>query len=150
MPGSCERKVPRPEPAARAAFRHFSPIQTRNDRYGHINNVVYYAYFDTVVNDYLIARGALDIDSGEVIGLVVETGCHYFAAAAFPDALQAGMRVAHIGHSSVRYEIAIFREGEDLAVAQGHFVHVYVDRVTRRPTALPDNLRAAVTALSFV
>ena len=145
-----EHKVLRPEPPARAAFRHFLPIQTRwsdNDRYGHINNVVYYAYFDTVVNDYLIAQGALDIDHGAVIGLVVETGCHYFAAAAFPDALQAGMRVAHIGTSSVRYEIAIFREGADLAVAQGHFVHVYVDRVTRRPTPLPDALRITVTAL---
>lgn len=151
MPGSSERKAPRPEPAARAAFRHFSPIQTRwsdNDSYGHVNNVVYYAYFDTAVNNYLIARGALDIESGAVIGLVVETGCHYFAAAAFPDALQAGMRVVHLGNSSVRYEIAIFREGADLALAQGHFVHVYVDRVTRRPTALPDTLRAAVMALS--
>lgn len=151
MPGSSERKAPRPEPATREMFHHFSPIQTRwsdNDRYGHINNVVYYAYFDTAVNDYLIARGALDIESGAAIGLVVETGCHYFAAAAFPDALQAGMRVAHIGHSSVRYEIAIFRAGENSAIAQGHFVHVYVDRVTRRPTALPDRLRSAVAALS--
>lgn len=145
-----EQKVLRPEPAARAAFRHFSPMQTRwsdNDRYGHINNVVYYAYFDTAVNDYLIAQGALDIDHGAVIGLVVESGCHYFAAAAFPEALQAGMRVVHIGTSSVRYEIAIFRNGSDLAMAQGHFVHVYVDRVMRQPTPLPDALRIAVTAL---
>ena len=151
MSDSSERKVERPMPATREMFHHFSPIQTRwsdNDSYGHVNNVVYYAYFDTVVNDYLIARGALDIESGAVIGLVVETGCHYFAAAAFPDALQAGMRVVHLGNSSVRYEIAIFREGADLALAQGHFVHVYVDRVTRRPTALPDTLRAAVMALS--
>ncbi len=151
MPGSSERKVERPMPATREMFHHFSPIQTRwsdNDSYGHVNNVVYYAYFDTAVNNYLIARGALDIESGAVIGLVVETGCHYFAAAAFPDALQAGMRVVHLGNSSVRYEIAIFREGADLALAQGHFVHVYVDRVTRRPTALPATLRAAVMALS--
>ncbi len=151
MSDSSERKVERPMPATREMFHHFSPIQTRwsdNDSYGHVNNVVYYAYFDTVVNDYLIARGALDIESGAVIGLVVETGCHYFAAAAFPDALQAGMRVVHLGNSSVRYEIAIFRKGADLALAQGHFVHVYVDRVTRRPTALPDTLRAAVMALS--
>lgn len=151
MPGSSERKVERPMPATREMFHHFSPIQTRwsdNDSYGHVNNVVYYAYFDTAVNNYLIARGALDIDSGAVIGLVVETGCHYFAAAAFPDVLQAGMRVVHLGNSSVRYEIAIFREGADLALAQGHFVHVYVDRVTRRPTALPATLRAAVMALS--
>ena len=143
-------KAQRPVPANRHAFAHFTTLQTRwadNDRYGHINNVVYYAYFDTVVNDYLIARGALDINKGAVIGLVVETGCHYFASAAFPDALEAGMRVAHIGNSSVRYEIAIFRKGEDSAIAQGHFVHVYVDRQSNRPTDLPAKFRAAVAAL---
>ena len=146
----CELKVPRPVAETRAAYRHCSPIQTRwadNDIYGHINNVVYYAYFDTAVNDYLIAEGALDIANGAVIGLVVETACHYFAVAAFPDKLQAALRVAHIGNSSVRYEIAIFREGIDSALAQGHFVHVYVDRITRRPVALPEKLRTAASAL---
>ncbi len=143
-------KPARPLPVDRAAFVHFSPLQTRwadNDSYGHINNVVYYAYFDTVVNDYLIGKGALDICAGEAIGLVVETGCHYFAPAAFPQTLEAGLRVAHIGNSSVRYEIAIFREGKNSAIAQGHFVHVYVDRHSNRPTALPAKLRAAVEAL---
>ena len=110
---------------------------------------MYYAYFDTAVNDYLISQGALEVANGEVIGLVVETACHYFAAAAFPDALQAGLRVVHLGNSSVRYEIAIFCEGGEAAIAQGHFVHVYVDRVTRRPAALPDKLRAAVVALQI-
>lgn len=145
-----EVKTPRPIAETRAAYRHFSPIQTRwadNDSYGHINNVVYYAYFDTAVNDYLLAQGALDIANGAVIGLVVETACHYFAAAAFPDKLQAALRVAHIGNSSVRYEIAIFREREEHAIAQGHFVHVYVDRLSRRPVALPEKLRAAMIAL---
>ena len=145
-------KSPRPAPALRNAFVHFTNLQTRwadNDRYGHINNVVYYAYFDTVVNDYLIAQGALDINAGEVIGLVVETGCHYFASAAFPEALEAGLRVVHIGNSSVRYEIAIFRAGENAAIAQGHFVHVYVDLMTWRPVALTDHLRAAIATLQI-
>ncbi|HEX9391803.1 MAG TPA: thioesterase family protein [Usitatibacteraceae bacterium] len=149
-PGVGEDKTQRPRPATRSMFRHFSPLQTRwsdNDNYGHINNVVYYAYFDTVVNDYLISRGALDVAHGAVIGLVVETGCHYFAAAAFPETLEAGLRVAQIGNSSVRYEIAIFRGADDAAIAQGHFVHVYVNRLTRRPAPLPDNLRAAAAAL---
>jgi acyl-CoA thioester hydrolase len=149
MPAS-EPAAPRPQPVGRDRFRHFLPIQTRwsdNDSYGHVNNVMYYAYFDTAVNDYLIAQGALDVAHGEVIGLVVETGCHYFAPAAFPETLSAGLRVAHVGNSSVRYEIAIFREGENSAIAQGHFVHVYVDRLSNRPTSLPDNLRAAVVAL---
>ncbi len=154
MPGTEAQPVasrpPRPTPAMRNAFVQFTTLQTRwadNDRYGHINNVVYYAYFDTVVNDYLIAQGALDINQGAVIGLVVETGCHYFASASFPEALEAGLRVAHIGNSSVRYEIAIFRAGKNGAIAQGNFVHVYVDRQSNRPTSLPDKLRAAVAAL---
>ncbi len=104
-----------------------------NDIYGHVNNVVYYSYFDTVVNEYLIAQGVLDIKRGAVIGLVVETGCNYFAPIAFPEKIAAGLRVARIGDSSVRYEVALFREGVDDAVAQGYFVHVYVDRVTLKP-----------------
>ena len=134
----------RATPATRADFTVFEPIETRwadNDAYGHINNVTYYAYFDTAVNRRLAAAGLLDIEAGELIGLVVETGCRYHAPAAFPDRLEAGVRVARIGSSSVRYEIAIFREGEPSALAEGHFTHVYVDRATRRPKALPEAWR---------
>jgi acyl-CoA thioester hydrolase len=136
--------VSRPEPATRADFSTFEPIETRwadNDVYGHINNVTYYAYFDTAVNRRLAAAGLLDIEKGETIGLVVETGCRYHAPAAFPDRLEAGVKVARIGTSSVRYEIAIFREGEESALAEGHFTHVYVDRATRRPAPLPETWR---------
>jgi acyl-CoA thioester hydrolase len=134
----------------RADYRRFSPLQTRwadNDVYGHVNNVAYYGYFDTIVNEFLIAGGALDIHAGETIGLVVETGCRYHAPLAFPDRLEGALRVAHIGNSSVRYEIAIFHEGADDAAAEGHFVHVYVDRATRRPTPLSDGLRATLAPL---
>ena len=137
-------------PTVRANFNHVAEIQTRwmdNDIYGHVNNVVYYSFFDTVVNDYLIAEGALDIHEGDVIGLVVETSCRYFAPIAFPDKLEGALRVAHLGNSSVRYELAIFKSGEETAVAEGHFVHVYVDRATRRPTPLPAPFRAALQKL---
>lgn len=135
----------------RVAYRHFLPIATRwmdNDAYGHVNNVVYYAYFDTVVNAYLIAAGVLDIANSPVIGLVVETGCKYFSAVAFPDEIDAGLRVAKLGNSSVRYEIALFRRGNDVAVAQGHFVHVYVERTSRRPVPLPGPLRKALNNIA--
>ena len=138
------------ERSSRADYRHLAPIQTRwadNDVYGHVNNVVYYSYFDTVVNAYLVEAGVLDIHGGEVVGLVVETGCRYFAPIAFPEALEGGLRVAHIGTSSVRYELAIFAAGVDEAVAEGRFTHVYVNRQTRRPTPLPDGLRAALEAV---
>ncbi|MFK7601374.1 acyl-CoA thioesterase [Deinococcus sp. SM5_A1] len=141
----------RPTPQPRAAYPYHHPIQTRwadNDVYGHVNNVTYYAYFDTAVNAYLAAQGALDIGGGEVIGLVVETGCGFFAPVAFPEALRVGVRVAKLGRSSVRYELAVFREGAEAAAAQGHFVHVYVDRTSRRPVELPAVLRAALEALS--
>lgn len=105
---------------------------------------MYYAFFDTAVNGLLVEAGALDIARSPVIGLVVETGCRYFASLAFPDRIAAGVRVAHLGRSSVRYEIAIFRADEAEAAAQGHFVHVYVDRDTRRPVPLPDRLRAVL------
>jgi len=133
--------------STRADYKHFLPLQTRwadNDIYGHVNNVAYYSFFDTIVNEYLIAAGALDIHAGEVIGLVVETGCKYFAALAFPKKLEGALRVAHIGNSSVCYELAIFKEGEATPAAEGHFTHVYVDRETRRPVSLPDALRAAL------
>ena len=137
----------KPTPNNRDAYRHFQAIPTRwmdNDVYGHVNNVVYYSYFDTVVNQYLIQQRALDIENSQVVGLVVETGCQYFAPIAFPDLVTAGLRVAKVGNSSVRYEIGIFRNGEESGSAQGFFVHVYVDRITRRPAPLPTALRTAV------
>jgi acyl-CoA thioester hydrolase len=141
----------RPAPERRAAYRHFQRIPTRwmdNDVYGHVNNVVYYSYFDTVVNQYLIEQGALDIERSRVIGLVVETRCRYFAPITFPDRVDAGLRVAKLGSSSVRYEIGLFRNDEDAAAAQGHFIHVYVDRVSRRPAALPQAMRAALARIA--
>jgi acyl-CoA thioester hydrolase len=137
----------RPSPEPSSAYRSFSAISTRwmdNDVYGHVNNVVYYSWFDTAVNGYLIEQGALDIHSGQVIGLVVETQCHYFAPIAFPQRVSAGIRVAHVGKSSVRYEVGLFANDEPLCAAKGHFVHVYVDRATRRPAALPAQLAAAL------
>jgi acyl-CoA thioester hydrolase len=119
-----------------------------NDVYGHVNNVVYYSYFDTVVNEYLIRHGALDPEHGATIGLVVETHCNYFAPLVFPDKVEAGLRVVRLGTSSVRYEVGLFREGDGQVAAQGHFVHVYVDRATRRPvSSLPAALRAALEPL---
>jgi acyl-CoA thioester hydrolase len=134
----------------RTAYRHFLAITTRwldNDQYGHVNNVVYYSYFDTVVNRYLIERGALDTARGEVIGLVVETHCNYFSPISFPATVHAGLRVARLGGSSVRYEVGLFADEAPLAAAQGHFVHVYVDRETRRPVPLPAAVRAALAPL---
>ena len=132
---------------SRNAYRHFRAIPTRwadNDVYGHVNNVVYYSYFDTVVNQYLVEQGALNIEKSTVIGLVVETQCQYFSPITFPDIVHAGLRVAKLGNSSVRYEIGLFRNEENAASAQGHFVHVYVDRVSRRSTAVPADMRAAL------
>jgi acyl-CoA thioester hydrolase len=140
----------RPAPQPRSAYRHFSSISTRwmdNDAYGHINNVVYYSYFDTVVNRYLIEAGVLDVERSPVIGLVVETHCNYFASLAFPQTVEAGLRVAHLGSSSVRYEIGLFGANEPLAAACGHFVHVYVDRETRRPAKLPAALTTTLQGL---
>ncbi|MBM3396340.1 MAG: acyl-CoA thioesterase [Betaproteobacteria bacterium] len=134
-------------PDSRDQYRHFQFIPTRwmdNDVYGHVNNVVYYSYFDTAVNQYLVERGALDIERSGVIGLVVETMCQYFSPVSFPDRVTTGIRVARLGTSSVRYEIGIFREDERSAAAQGHFVHVYVDRASRRPASLPAELRGAL------
>lgn len=133
----------RPAPQPRSAYRHFSSISTRwmdNDAYGHINNVVYYSFFDTVVNRHLIEAGVLDVQRSPVIGLVVETHCNYFSPLAFPQTVDTGLRVARLGASSVRYEIGLFGAGEPLSAACGHFVHVYVDRETRRPAALPGAL----------
>jgi acyl-CoA thioester hydrolase len=137
----------RPEPDPRSAYSVFRPITTRwmdNDVYGHVNNVVYYSWFDTAVNAHLIERGVLDIRGGDTIGLVVETQCNYFTPLAFPQQVEAGLRVARLGTSSVRYEVGLFAAGEPLTAAKGHFVHVYVDRANRRPVPVPPALRAVL------
>lgn len=141
----------RPQPQERGAYQAFKTITTRwsdNDVYGHVNNVVYYSWFDTAVNSHLIEQGALDIEHGETIGLVIETQCNYFAPLAFPQTVEAGIRVARIGSSSVRYEVGLFAQGEALTAAAGRFIHVYVDRQTRRPCALPARLREVLQALT--
>jgi acyl-CoA thioester hydrolase len=118
-----------------------------NDVYGHVNNVVYYSWFDTAVNAYLIEQGALDIHHGETIGLVIETQCNYFSPLAFPQTVEAGIRVAKLGRSSVRYEVGLFAQGEPLTAAKGHFIHVYVDKHTRRPGPLPAQLKTTLETL---
>jgi acyl-CoA thioester hydrolase len=140
----------RTPPPARAAFRHFRLIQTRwmdNDLYGHVNNVTYYSYFDTVVNRYLIDPGGLDIHAGPVVGYAVETMCRFHRPFAYPEDIEAALRVGKLGASSVRYELALFGVGEDIARADGHFVHVFVDRASGRPAAMPTQLRQALAAL---
>jgi acyl-CoA thioester hydrolase len=140
----------RPVPQRRDSYRVFRPIQTRwmdNDLYGHVNNVIYYSWFDTVVNGYLIERGALDIHHGQTIGFVVESRCNYFAPLVHPQTIEAGLRVARAGSSSIHYEIGLFAEGAETAAAQGHFVHVYVDRETQRPVKLPAALQAVADEL---
>jgi len=137
----------RPGPEPRTAYAAFRPITTRwmdNDVYGHVNNVVYYSFFDTAVNGLLVDAGVLDIHHGDVIGLVVETQCNYFAPIAFPQAVTAGVRVARLGKSSVRYEIGLYADDATHSAAAGHFVHVYVDRATRRPVPLPGPLAAVL------
>jgi len=141
----------RPARLSRSAFRLFRPIATRwmdNDAYGHVNNAHYYSYFDSAVNGWLIEEGLLDVTESPVIGLVVETGCTYFESVAFPERLEAGIAVAHLGRSSVRYRIGIFREGAELAAAQGHFVHVHVERATQRPVEIPARTREALESLT--
>ncbi len=139
------------EPApTRDRYPHFLVVPTRwmdNDLYGHVNNVVYYAYFDTVINRYLISAGGLDIANGPVIGVAAESHCRYRRAVAFPTDLDAGLRVGKLGRSSVRYEIGLFPEGEAEIAAEGWFVHVFVDRATRRPAPIPDGIRAALERL---
>jgi acyl-CoA thioester hydrolase len=141
----------RPGPSPRSAYRAFRTISTRwadNDIYGHMNNVVHYALFDTAVNAWLIEQGVLDLRGGARIGLVVETGCRYFGEMAFPDTVTAGIRVARIGSSSVRYEVGLFRNDDESAAAEGFFVHVYVDRQSRRPEPLDARLRTALERLA--
>ncbi|MDX1514739.1 MAG: thioesterase family protein [Gammaproteobacteria bacterium] len=138
------------EVPTRADYPHFLEIPTRwmdNDIYGHVNNVVYYSYFDTVVNDYLVRRGGLDIHAGPVIGLAVETMCRFYRPFSFPDLVEAGLRVGKLGRSSVRYEIGLFSRGEEDASAAGHFVHVFVARDSRRPEPIPDSIRKGLERL---
>jgi len=133
----------------RASYRVFVSLDTRwmdNDAYGHVNNVVYYSFFDTAVNRWLIEQGVLDIAASPAIGVVVETQCRYFSSITFPDRVTAGLRVAHLGTSSVRYEIGLFRNDEDTAAASGHFVHVYVDRATRKTVEMPAEVRQVLDA----
>lgn len=149
-PTVSEATTARPARLDRTAFRLFRPIPTRwadNDAYGHVNNVVYHAYFDTVVNAHLIENGLLDIGASPVTGLVVETTCTYFEPVAFPEPLEAGLAVATLGRSSVTYRLGIFRPGAPLCAAQGRFTHVYVERATGRPTALPPATRAVLEKL---
>lgn len=137
--------------ASRGAFPHFLAIPTRwmdNDAYQHVNNVVYYSYFDTAVNQFLITKGVLDIHADRVVGLVVDTGCSYFHSIAFPDTVHVGMRVAKLGNSSVRYELALFKNDDARPAAAGHFVHVYVDRDSNTPVPIPPAVRAVLTAIS--
>ena len=135
---------------SRSAFPHFTAMPTRwsdNDIYGHVNNVVYYSYFDTAVNAFLIARGVLDIHRGDVVGFVVDSGCSYYQPLAFPDVVHAGIRVSKLGTSSVRYEIGLYRNDDALPAAFGHFVHVYVDRASNLPVPIPTATRAVLQQL---
>jgi acyl-CoA thioester hydrolase len=146
-----EIQKPRSVPVERSAFEHFVHITTRwmdNDVYGHVNNVVYYSFFDTAVNQFLIENGALNYLSGRTIGLVVHSECDYFAPLSFPGKVEAGIRVATMGASSVCYEIGLFDAGDARTAACGRFVHVYVDRDSRRPQPLPQPLRNALAALA--
>ncbi len=134
----------------RRDYPHVLTIPTRwmdNDVYGHVNNVVYYSFFDTVINEYLIRAGGLDIHEGPVIGLAVETQCRFHRPLTFPDVVDAGLRVGKLGRSSVRYEIGLFRAGDEEPAADGHFVHVFVDRVSRRPIPIPPAVRSALDRL---
>ncbi len=140
----------RPKPDRRDAYVVFRTMTTRwmdNDVFQHINNTTYYSFFDTAVCQYLIEEGALDIEKSPVIGLVAETMCRFFSSIAFPSKIHAGLRVAHQGNSSVRYEVGLFKDDDDIASAQGHFVHVYVDRATGRPVPLPDRLESVLAPL---
>lgn len=140
----------KPQPTTRSAYPHFTAIATRwadNDAYGHVNNVIYYAYFDTAVNKHLIDAGVLDVATSTVVGLVVETRCTYFSSVGFPDAVQVGLKVKTLGTSSVRYELGVFRNDEPMASAVGEFVHVYVDRATNRPVPVPAPVRELLERL---
>lgn len=141
----------RPQPRGRDAYRHFTTITTRwadNDAYGHVNNTIYYAWFDTVVNQWLVGEGLLDIDHGDPIGLVVETGCRYFAPLSYPGDIEVGLAVDRLGNSSVTYRLGVFAKGSEQPAAEGHFTHVYVGRDSRRPQSLPDAWREKLDSLA--
>jgi acyl-CoA thioester hydrolase len=141
----------KPAPILRSQYARMIAVPTRwmdNDIYGHVNNVIYYAFFDTAINQYLIAEGGLDIGDGRVIGVAVETHCQFMRSVAFPDVIEVGLRVGRLGTSSVRYELAIFKQAEDEASAAGHFVHVFVDRASRRSVPIPASIRAALERLA--
>lgn len=142
--------IERQKPHRRDAYAYFEMMTTRwmdNDSYRHMNNTVYYSFFDSIVNQYLIERGVLDVEKSEIIGLVAETTCRYFRSVGFPSKINVGLRVGHLGNSSARYEIALFNDEEDEASAQGHFVHVYVDRETGRPVPMPQKLKMVLAPL---
>ena len=142
--------VGRPEPRGRDAYRHFATITTRwadNDAYGHVNNTIYYAWFDSAVNQWLVGQGLLDIAAGDPIGLVVETGCRYFAPLSFPGAVEIGVAIGRLGSSSVTYRLGVFAPGEEKPAAEGHFTHVYVARESRRPVPLPAEWRRTLETL---
>ncbi len=135
----------------RSTYRHWTRISTRwhdNDAYGHVNNTVYYGWFDTAVNAWLVEAGLLDIERGDPIGLVVETGCRYAAPVAFPQPVEVGLALARLGSSSVTYHLGVFAEGADEPAAEGHFTHVYVARESRRPAPLPEAWRALIGTLA--
>lgn len=141
----------RPQPRGRSAYRHFTTITTRwadNDAYGHINNTIYYAWFDTAVNQWLVGEGLLDIDHGDPIGLVVETGCRYFAPLSYPGDIEVGLAVDRLGNSSVTYRLGVFAKDSEQPAAEGHFTHVYVGRDSRRPQTLPDAWREKLESLA--
>lgn len=143
----------RPKPEFRSSYMHFQTMTTRwmdNDVYRHMNNTTYYSFFDTLVCQYLIERGALDVEKSPVIGLVAETTCRFFKSIAFPSKVNAGLRIGHQGNSSIRYDIGLFKDDENIASAQGHFVHVYVDRANGRPVTLPDAVKLAVAPLHMM
>lgn len=146
----CNTPHPRSESHPRSEYRVFYPITTRwkdNDIYGHVNNVTYYAYFDSAVNRYLIEAGGLDIHNGETIAFVVNSSCQYLAPVAFPEQIEAGIRVDRLGNSSVHYGVAIFRQGDNQACAHGQFVHVFVSRRTQTPVSIPSPLRQALSTI---
>ena len=138
------------KPSLRSDYKQFSLIETRwndNDSYGHVNNIVYYSYFDTAVNRHLIQQGVLDLTNSESIGLVIESKCTYFSSITFPDTVSVGLKVVHLGNSSVRYQIGLFCNDADTASAVGEFVHVYVNRQTNKPVSIPANTRNVLQAL---
>ncbi len=142
--------MPEKRQISRAEYLHFLPLPTRwmdNDIYGHINNALYYAFFDTAINQYLIAEGGLDIVAGPVVAFAVESQCQYLRPLAFPSTLDVGMRVGKLGNSSVRYELAVFEQEQDFAAALGYFVHVFVNRETQQPVTIPGTLRMALERL---